>query len=271
MCEPQDERVSAYRSHAPRTGPAMVLVLAVLLGIPFTTTACESSRMQTYYGPEVQVGEGHARTYLVMQKTMPTEIGIAFNDSAMVGLPEELDEYEYVLPLPKEAGDSPYRDVVLDWNPRGHPPEGVYTVPHFDFHFYTINDAERLKIVPSDSAFGRKAAHQPPADQVPAGYIVAPLPAVPEMGVHWVDPQAPELNGKPFTHTFIFGSWDGRITFYEPMVSLAFLQTRPETTAQVPMAERHDQESYYPTEYRVTYDAGTHEYRVGLAGLILHR
>jgi hypothetical protein len=36
----------------------------------------------------------------------------------------------------------------LDWNPRGHIPDGVYTVPHFDVHFYLITREQREEIVP---------------------------------------------------------------------------------------------------------------------------
>src|SRR3954447_5500734 len=35
------------------------------------------------------------------------------------------------------------------------------------------------------------------------------------MGNHLADPTGPEFNGERFTHTFIYGSWDDEVTFYE--------------------------------------------------------
>ncbi len=34
----------------------------------------------------------------------------------------------------------------LNWEPAGHPLEGVYTIPHFDFHFYLISQEEVINI-----------------------------------------------------------------------------------------------------------------------------
>ena len=61
---------------------------------------------------------------------------------------------------------------------------------------------------------------------VPAQYVHADHidvgAAVPDMGNHLIDAKSPELvvQGREFTHTFIFGAYDGQITFYEPMITL---------------------------------------------------
>ena len=52
---------------------------------------------------------------------------------------ECLHGYEYVLPLPDAVArraDVPFKWVLLNWNPVGHVPPGVYDVAHFDVHFY---------------------------------------------------------------------------------------------------------------------------------------
>jgi hypothetical protein len=83
----------------------------------------------------------------------------------------------------------------------------------------------------------------------------ADLDAVePAMGNHLLDTTTPELNGGEFTHTFIYGSWDGEITFYEPMVNLTeFEQLRSGEQADecVPIkAPRAWQRAgWYPTSY----------------------
>jgi hypothetical protein len=68
----------------------------------------------------------------------------------------------------------------------------------------------------------------PPVAQIPNGYV--PIPgSVLQMGKHWVDPTSDEFTGKGFTHTFLFGSYNGPITFYEPMITFEYLQSKAET------------------------------------------
>jgi hypothetical protein len=93
-----------------------------------------------------------------------------------------------------------------------------------------------------------------------------PLPFA-QMGVHWVDPTSPELNGKPFTSTFIFGSWDGRLIFAEPMITKDFLESKQDFTAALPLAETYEVPGRYPTRYSMRWDAVAREYRIVLAGL----
>jgi hypothetical protein len=223
---------------------------------------------QMLYGKAVPLGQGFVRSYVAVANDTPVELGIALSELALSRLPA--GAAEYVLPLPRQAQVLPFRTFVLNWNPHGHVPQGVYDVPHFDFHFYTITDAARLRIVPGDPAFTQSAVQQPPPDQVPGGYTMVPEPPIPQMGNHWIDPASPEFHGDPFKHTFIFGTWAGRIIFYEPMVSLAFLRTRPEWTGPVSMAEHHDAEGRYPTAYRVEYNSWAREYRVAIAGMTQH-
>jgi hypothetical protein len=69
-----------------------------------------------------------------------------------------------------------------------------------------------------------------------------PITAIPRMGTHWPDMRSPELQGmlgnpqgyRPFTTTFIYGSWDGDFIFAEPMITRAFIMGRrtAETAAQ---------------------------------------
>ena len=211
------------------------------------------------YGPAVKVGNGIARTYVVRDPKLniPVEMGVALSEGAMDGLPgkdphaahkaaasahEHVDNHVYLLSLPK-AGVAPYQFVELDWNPGGHEPPGIYDQPHFDFHFYTISPEERAAIVPSDPDFQKKADMLPAEAQRPEFYAMAappgaPAPGVPLMGVHWVDVRSPELQGmmgkpelyKPFTTTFIYGSWAGRFTFVEPMITRAYIMSKKTAT-----------------------------------------
>ena len=74
---------------------------------------------------------------------------------------------------------------------------------------YTLDDGD-------DIATCRKAV---PAAFAAAGYVYAPGTEVPMMGGHWVDPKAPELNGQVFTKTFLYGSYNGKMIHFEPMIT----------------------------------------------------
>ena len=63
------------------------------------------------------------------------------------------------------------------------------------------------------------------------------------MGAHWLDITSPELNQenpKSFTQTFIYGSYDGKVIFMEPMITKAFMDSTSQferantSTGQVP-------------------------------------
>ncbi len=256
------------------------ILLPLLAG--FALTACGDSvasepESATSYGAAVPLGNGTARVYAVYARGAPAEVGVALSEAAFTGLPADgaaggmpmpdgHHTYASILQMPAR-NPTPYRFVALDWNPAGHMPPGIYDQPHFDFHFFSTTEAERGAIVPSDPEFEAKGERVPASELVPAGYTKLPG-AVPLMGAHWVDPTSPELNGELFTRTFLYGSWDGKPTFAEPMVTKAFMETKPDFRAAVAVPARYAAAGYYPTEYRVYWHEGAKEYRVALSGLV---
>ena len=267
------------RSAQSRRARALIAVTAavalILLAARIPSSAAELTT-RTELGSAVALGNGTARTYLTTVNGMPTELGVALTEAALTGLPHHGGNsapqpdghtmFEHILPLP--AGNpTAFRHVMLNWNPGGHEPPGIYDTPHFDIHFYTIDVADRLAIDPSDKAFQQKAERGPAAELVPKGYVLPAPVGFPQMGVHWVDPTSPELNGKPFTSTFIFGSWDGKLIFAEPMFTKAFLESKPQFSAPIPQPVRYARAGVYPTAYSVKWDEATKEYRIALTGL----
>jgi hypothetical protein len=139
--------------------------------------------------------------------------------------------------------------------------------------------------------YAKKAANYPAPEYRAPFYIDAATPAgappaavtVPKMGLHWLDVRSPELQGmagnpaafKPFTKTFIYGSWDGRFIFDEPMITRAYILAKRDATdpavwdevIPVPRAQRHGQAGYYANAYRIRWDANAREYRVALTHL----
>ncbi|HEY4102167.1 MAG TPA: DUF5602 domain-containing protein [Gemmatimonadales bacterium] len=254
---------------ATRVAAGVLAVATAIITIACSGDSATDQAPVTQYGTTVTVGNGIARSYLVLRNGTPIELGVALSQGALDGLPTapQMGGYEYLLPLP--AGNTTqYQVVGLNWNPTGHPPPMVYTVPHFDFHFYMQSLADRNAIDLSDPSFATKAANLPTADFRLAGYVAdPPANAIPHMGLHWTDSNAPEFHGQAFTRTFITGSWNGQFTFFEPMVTRAYLLTDPNDSVPVASATERAISGYYPTAYRVSWDQTTTEWRIGLAGL----
>jgi len=292
--------------------PALAVVVLVAArgamseknGIAVKDALYPTARALRVEGIAQKAGNGTTRAYvLVDQKTgKALEIGVALSEGVMDGLPkpmqmsaadmasmEHMDMHTWNLELPAN-NPTPFKYVSFGWNPRGHEPPGVWDVPHFDFHFYTVPPGFREAIVPTEPDFAVKAASLPPAEFRPPFYVdnatAAGLPAalvtVPRMGLHWVDVRSPELQAalgnpagfQPFSKTFFIGSWDGRFIFGEPMITRAYLLAkragdagdRDEVTP-IPTAAEVLPAGFYPTAYRIAYDSRAHEFLVGLTGL----
>lgn len=90
------------------------------------------------------------------------------------------------------------------------------------------------------------------------------------MGMHWNDPAAPERLGEPFTKTMIYGSYDGAFIFTEPMVTKAYLETKPAAVVTpMKLPAQFATHGYQATSYTIAYVAAMKEYRIGLTGLVL--
>ena len=231
----------------------------------------------SFYGAPQKLGSGSARTYVEVRGGEPVEIGVALGEGALENLPAPHAGYAgadphanmtaLLLQLPVQAARTPFRFVELDWNPAGHEPPGIYDQPHFDFHFYTISQAERDAIDPADPLFQKKTENLPAQGFMASNYVAPMMSAVPKMGLHWIDPTSPELNGQKFTRTFIYGSWDGKTTFWEPMITREFIMSRPDFQMDVMQPEKVATAGYYPKGYAVRWDAERKEYRIALTEL----
>lgn len=216
--------------------------------------ASQAQKYNTFYGHQVQVGDGRVRTFVTISHTgVPQEIGIEMTDGALSGLP--MDHANFVLPFHKKAEEvTPFDHVYFNWNPHGHPPF-FFETPHFDIHFYMTSSEERMKITMDDPLMEQL----PPPAYWPQGYVPTPGGEA-QMGKHWINPASPEICcNQPFTHTMIWGSYAGEFTFIEPMVTQAYLESGASThmafgqPAQVSITG-----TYYPTSYNVYEKDGKH-------------
>ncbi|MFC3416214.1 DUF5602 domain-containing protein [Algoriphagus hitonicola] len=225
----------------------------------------------TYYGPAVAMGNGKAQTFITINRGgRPTAMGVALNEKALENLPSENGgshhreghppSFETVLQFPKQAEITPYKFMTIDWAPEGHEPEGIYDLPHFDFHFYMISNEERLAITPLEGM----DPEIPQAKYIPTPYIQLPG-RVPNMGVHWTDPTSPELNGATFTKTFIYGSFKEKVIFMEPMITLDYIKSKPSNVDEIPLPTHFQVNGFYPSNYEVKYNPVRKEYLILLS------
>jgi hypothetical protein len=160
--------------------------------------------------------------------------------------------------------------VLLNWNPAGHIPPGIYDVPHFDVHFQMGPIASIFAIEPGPCGpeFVRCDQLQVGKKPLPPNYVHPDYKdvdaVVPAMGNHLIDLTGPEFNKQPFTHSWIVGVYDGRVIFHEVMLTRAFMLTRPAACVPVKAPPAVAVAGFYPTEYCVRHQAATGEYTVSM-------
>ncbi len=146
-----------------------------------------SKKDNTYKGPQVQVGNGHARTFITINHAgVPKEIGVIFTEEALSGLPATNALYQLEFHH-KAIEATPFEHVALGWSATGHglPPSGSIG-PHLDVRFFMMTAAERLAIpAPATSGFpaGSGFDVSPPSGYLPANYAMNA--AVAQIGRHW--------------------------------------------------------------------------------------
>jgi len=253
------------------------LILMIAAMVMTFILGCSESRnpgptAMTYNGPHRDLGNGSAYAFETIDVNgKPIAIGLRMSEAVLTGLqsepPHDGTGWETIIPLPKKAATSGYDHIGIDWNPKGHIPNGIYDRPHFDFHFYMISQAEKEKITAKGEDLAR--AHKAPAPEyMPEGYILPKGTEVPRMGAHAIDPSSPEFNKHRFTKTFIYGFYDGQMVFFEPMMTKAFLETKPNTTDRIKLPKSYAKNGYHPTAYSVRYDAIQREFEISLDNLV---
>jgi len=245
-----------------------------------------------FFGEGEALGRGTARSLVELSKTgAPVRVGVLFDKKMLKGLPEHpnlvsrcydvdgngsfeghecIGDYERVLSMPEGVSsrtDLPFKWIGLNWNPHGHvhPAPPAWNLPHFDFHFY-IQDFDAVQAIRTGPCgelihcddFARAVSPVPP--QFMPEHHVSVGAAVPAMGNHLINTLSPELvdPNTRFTHTWIYGAYDGHITFYEPMITHEFLESRADVCTPLNLPQAWEQSGWYPTEYCIRSERGLH-------------
>lgn len=243
----------------------VALMLISLFSCQEDDIGAKGSVSKTKQLDKTQIGDGNVSLWLQSDREdKPEVLSIIFSKKAFDHLPQTDDHManEFVLKIDKAKINLPFDHVGVNWNPHGHPPMTIYGLPHFDFHYYSMSEHERHMIAPGDP----KLDIYPNPEYLPSGYFHTD--AVPMMGMHWVDPETPELGGATFTHTFIYGSYDGKVSFIEPMVTLEYIKTKPNQKFAIRQPAAFEKEGYYPTEYGIFYNTQKDEYSITMEKFI---
>jgi hypothetical protein len=213
-----------------------------------STNANTDTKYNTFYGPQEQVGEGHARTFFTVSHSgIPQEIGVIFTDEALSGLPSV--NTIYPLEFHNKALEATlFEHVALGLSAGGHglPPSGRIG-PHMDVRFFMMTQEERLAI-PAPPAPGFDVA--PPPGYLPANYALNA--AVAQIGRHWGENIF--TAGTTVNHTMIYGTWNGKLTFINPIVTLTTLASGQSYSVNYPQPQFFAKHGYYPTRYNIYED-----------------
>ncbi len=284
---------------AARAVAAVTGATTLLLGCAIVSPPPEASSARVL-GAVSDLGNGTVSSYVEYHdRGAPAAIGVVFSATALNGLPhgtdghqcydrnadnvideqaECLEGYEFVIPLPDSVArraDIPFKWVLLNWNPQGHVPPGVYDIPHFDVHFYMapIADVLALQTGPCGPAFMRCDQYERARKPLPPNYTHPDFKdveaAVPAMGSHLVDLTSPEFHGEVFTRTWIYGAYDGGVTFYEEMVTRDFMLSKARECFPIKSAEAVTRRGFYPTQSCIRHDEASGEYTVSMEGFVL--
>ncbi len=247
-------------------------------------------------GESKKLGKELVTAFAEFEKSgAPRAIGVRFTGKLFAGLPPEPNttsrcfdlngdgthsvnecegDTEVQLSFPKavlDREDIPFGWAGMNWNPAGHPPPKVYGLPHFDFHFYMVPREEIAAQRPGKCGFFmhcddfKRATVAVPAKYMPDVHKSVGA-AVQKMGDHYINMSSREFENPPkkFTYTFIYGAYDGHITFYEPMVTVEHFMTKSNRCNGIKKPQAWERAGYYPTMYCIRYWAPDDQYSVTL-------
>ena len=279
-----------------RDSAALILTAAVVIASAAPEAAAgEREGAERQPGWRFELGKGTVSSFAELDAAgKPAAIGILLSRSALEGLPAGSDghhcfdrnndgkvdpktecneTFEFVIPLPDvvtRRADFPFKWVLFNWNPVGHGPPGVFDVPHFDVHFYIeprIADIFAITSGPCGPEFVRCDQEARGKQPLPSNYLHPDFKVsavAPAMGAHYRDSTDPVFKRQPFTRSWIFGAYDGKIIFYENMVTRAFLLANADVCDTIKSPAAVGQSGYYPTVSCVRHDPASGEHEVTL-------
>ena len=248
----------------------------IILGAVVAACAPKEVPLVEVAGECVDAYQAKLCTWATMKGDSVIDVGADIPVAMMENAPEHTD---MVWPpalladvrLPDAArAQSGFSHLTVLWESMGHPP-GPFLTPHFDFHFYTMSQAERNAIdcadlsKPSALAAGYVlpdfALPPPMVELVKADTLIGLC--VPQMGMHSLEGSLME-GTDPFRGAMVVGYYKAGLIFIEPMISKAMLMEKKAFDLPVPAIP--GTASAYPRTFRADYNAEKNAYRFVWSG-----
>jgi hypothetical protein len=231
------------------------LLVVAIAGALLISCKKDESKKNDQVGSKVEFYDGKVWSSVKLTNSgAPEQVVLTLDSNVLNSVPSAGEpnhhEGEVMIPLPAKAIETtPFKFIMMNWNPEGHDPADIYDIPHFDMHFYMNTPTEVAAFV--DPV---KLTAAPAAGYLPVMHMAGH--AVPAMGTHWVDITSPEFNNQTFSQTFIYGTYDSKVVFYEPMITLDFLKITTSFQRPLPQPAKFSKTGYYPTVLQVTKQNG---------------
>jgi hypothetical protein len=233
-----------------------IMSLSVAAGCAPTTTTGATGTTKVA-GETKKMFDQDVSTWATLDdKKVVTEFGVTIPVKSIENAPTAADSQptRVILQAPAEVQKNTFINLItLDYNPHGHEPVNIYTIPHYDFHAYSLTEAEINAIDCKDETL-------PAAEVLPKSYMFLPPPkgqCVPTMGFHASDVTSGELkseNPDKFTKTMIIGYYKGIQDFVEPMITKDYLLEKKDFTMTVGKPSKLGKATMYPTMATGTFD-----------------
>lgn len=176
--------------------------------------------------------------------------------------------HERVLWFPKMK-DVPFKWIMFNWQGRGHGPIGAFDKGHFDLHYFMQEFVDRNFIrtgpcgVYTDCNDYEKAIKDPPAPFYPTGFENQ-RGVSGRMGNHLADVSESPFDGTPFTQAFVYGAYNGHITYFESVVEGSFAKSKPDECKTVKAPPAMEVSGWYPKLYCTRYRPDKGDYLFSL-------
>ncbi len=227
--------------------------------------------IQTIEGDCGSLYDGEVCTWAALSGDQVVEFGATVPIRAIESAPLDLEmvfppKPVAVIPLPEEVAEATgFNHLMINWEPHGHPP-ALFAVPHFDFHFYTVDP---VVVAAMDCSDMSKPAQLPESYALPditipgLGELVGLC--VPGMGMHAMPAEEIDQT-EPFGASMLVGYYEGDAIFLEPMIARAKLLSAERFTMEIPTATTAA-DVLWPSRFEAVYDESTRVYRFTFSGL----
>ena len=256
--------------------------LAALSALLYTVGIGSAADATQYLGNPQPLGEGFVRSFVTLDdQGNPSEVGAILTPGSL-SLPTSETTPDIVIPLslPSEASTTAFDSLLLKYRTHGVPgvPEAL-GVPRLTLDALSVTPQEIASICPNPDTSGSAAvcvgdelaqALKPPKPEFipqgmqPSGFVE------PGFGERYFDPEAalPIFTGQqPFNTLYDYAFFDGQISSISFGGTKAFLETQSNLTKPIKIPTSYSKTKYYPTQYSVSFDQTSQEYKLSLSGL----